>query len=153
MQLWTKCWSWKLQRKARKSNSFVPPAVQIDVWISQISLHNIVLIFIFRLILPTSSPRWQKNQIDIKMYIAGVVQVDFSLQFFFFHLFLASSWIPALTCDTPFLFFSAPLQFNPVHSRSCSSPSCQPDGAILPVSAKTVQALSQSKYCESMTLT
>uniref|UniRef100_A0A671PUZ6 Nucleolar complex protein 2 homolog n=1 Tax=Sinocyclocheilus anshuiensis TaxID=1608454 RepID=A0A671PUZ6_9TELE len=27
-----------------------------------------------KLILPSSSPRWQKNQIDIKMYVAGVVQ-------------------------------------------------------------------------------
>ncbi len=153
MQLWTKCWSWKLQRKARKSNSFVPPAVQIDVWISQISLRNIVLIFIFRLILPSSSPRWQKNQIDIKMYIAGVVQVDFSLQFFFFSFIFSQFMNPSVNVWYTFFFYLAPLQFNPVHSRSCSSPSCQPDGAILPVSAKTVQALSQSKYCESMTLT
>lgn len=27
-----------------------------------------------RLVLPSSSPRWQKNQIDIKMYLSGVVQ-------------------------------------------------------------------------------
>uniref|UniRef100_A0A672K4E3 Uncharacterized protein n=1 Tax=Sinocyclocheilus grahami TaxID=75366 RepID=A0A672K4E3_SINGR len=32
-----------------------------------------------KLILPSSSPRWQKNQIDIKMYIAGVVQLLSSL--------------------------------------------------------------------------
>uniref|UniRef100_A0A8C1I2V6 NOC2-like nucleolar associated transcriptional repressor n=2 Tax=Cyprinus carpio TaxID=7962 RepID=A0A8C1I2V6_CYPCA len=31
------------------------------------------------LILPSSSPRWQKNQIDIKMYVAGVVQLLSSL--------------------------------------------------------------------------
>ncbi|XP_062420172.1 nucleolar complex protein 2 homolog [Pungitius pungitius] len=28
-----------------------------------------------RLVLPSSSPRWQKNQIDIKMYLSGVVQL------------------------------------------------------------------------------
>uniref|UniRef100_A0A671MCR6 Nucleolar complex protein 2 homolog n=1 Tax=Sinocyclocheilus anshuiensis TaxID=1608454 RepID=A0A671MCR6_9TELE len=32
-----------------------------------------------KLILPSSSARWQKNQIDIKMYIAGVVQLLSSL--------------------------------------------------------------------------
>ncbi|KTF94576.1 hypothetical protein cypCar_00003527 [Cyprinus carpio] len=32
-----------------------------------------------KLILPSSSPRWQKNQIDIKMYVAGVVQLLSSL--------------------------------------------------------------------------
>ena len=31
--------------------------------------------FFVRLVLPSSSPRWQKNQIDIKMYLSGVVQV------------------------------------------------------------------------------
>ncbi|KAM7412096.1 hypothetical protein PAMA_021858 [Pampus argenteus] len=28
-----------------------------------------------KLVLPSSSPRWQKNQIDIKMYLSGVVQL------------------------------------------------------------------------------
>lgn len=28
-----------------------------------------------RLVLPSSSPKWQKNHIDIKMYLSGVVQV------------------------------------------------------------------------------
>ncbi|CAM4679483.1 unnamed protein product [Leuciscus chuanchicus] len=32
-----------------------------------------------KLILPSSSPRWQKNQTDIKMYVAGVVQLLSSL--------------------------------------------------------------------------
>ena len=30
-----------------------------------------------RLVLPSSSPKWQKNQIDVKMYLSGVVQVCF----------------------------------------------------------------------------
>lgn len=34
-----------------------------------------VFLFFVRLVLPSSSPRWQKNQIDIKMYLSGVVQV------------------------------------------------------------------------------
>uniref|UniRef100_A0A671MD85 Nucleolar complex protein 2 homolog n=1 Tax=Sinocyclocheilus anshuiensis TaxID=1608454 RepID=A0A671MD85_9TELE len=50
-----------------------------EVYNYQISSHNIVLICVFRLILPSSSARWQKNQIDIKMYIAGVVQLLSSL--------------------------------------------------------------------------
>uniref|UniRef100_A0AAQ4S0L0 NOC2-like nucleolar associated transcriptional repressor n=1 Tax=Gasterosteus aculeatus aculeatus TaxID=481459 RepID=A0AAQ4S0L0_GASAC len=28
-----------------------------------------------KLVLPSSSPRWQKNQIDIKMYLSGVIQL------------------------------------------------------------------------------
>uniref|UniRef100_A0AAR2M5D9 Nucleolar complex protein 2 homolog n=1 Tax=Pygocentrus nattereri TaxID=42514 RepID=A0AAR2M5D9_PYGNA len=32
-----------------------------------------------KLILPSSSPRWQKNQIDIKMYLSGLVQLLSSL--------------------------------------------------------------------------
>nr|XP_055044703.1 nucleolar complex protein 2 homolog isoform X1 [Misgurnus anguillicaudatus] len=32
-----------------------------------------------KIILPSSSPRWQKHQVDIKMYIAGVVQLLSSL--------------------------------------------------------------------------
>ncbi|XP_051736312.1 nucleolar complex protein 2 homolog isoform X2 [Ctenopharyngodon idella] len=32
-----------------------------------------------KLILPSSSPRWQKNQIDIKMYVAGLVKLLSSL--------------------------------------------------------------------------
>lgn len=32
-----------------------------------------------KLILPTSSPRWQKNQLDIKMYLSGLVQLLSSL--------------------------------------------------------------------------
>lgn len=41
------------------------------------------LSFGFRLVLPSSSPRWQKHQIDIKMYLSGVVQVwIFTLIFF-----------------------------------------------------------------------
>ncbi|XP_048034168.1 nucleolar complex protein 2 homolog [Megalobrama amblycephala] len=32
-----------------------------------------------KLILPSSSPRWQKNQIDIKMYVAGIVKLLSSL--------------------------------------------------------------------------
>lgn len=34
-----------------------------------------VLRFVRRSVLPSSSPRWQKNQMDIKMYLSGVVQV------------------------------------------------------------------------------
>lgn len=38
--------------------------------------HNSLFAFLFpRLVLPSSSPKWQKNQIDIKMYLSGVVQV------------------------------------------------------------------------------
>ncbi|KAK3518878.1 hypothetical protein QTP70_014952 [Hemibagrus guttatus] len=32
-----------------------------------------------KIILPTSSPRWQKNQLDIKMYLSGLVQLLSSL--------------------------------------------------------------------------
>ncbi|KAK2825382.1 hypothetical protein Q7C36_019309 [Tachysurus vachellii] len=32
-----------------------------------------------KLIMPTSSPRWQKNQLDIKMYLSGLVQLLSSL--------------------------------------------------------------------------
>uniref|UniRef100_A0A8C5I597 Nucleolar complex protein 2 homolog n=1 Tax=Gouania willdenowi TaxID=441366 RepID=A0A8C5I597_GOUWI len=38
-----------------------------------------VLCFAPRLVLPSSSPKWQKNQIDIKMYLGGVVQLLSSL--------------------------------------------------------------------------
>lgn len=37
--------------------------------------------FILRLVLPSSSPKWQKNQIDIKMYLSGIVQVCFAAFF------------------------------------------------------------------------
>lgn len=39
--------------------------------------------FFVRLVLPSSSPRWQKNQIDIKMYLSGVVQVCAVIFIFF----------------------------------------------------------------------
>uniref|UniRef100_A0AAX7VB90 Nucleolar complex protein 2 homolog n=1 Tax=Astatotilapia calliptera TaxID=8154 RepID=A0AAX7VB90_ASTCA len=38
-----------------------------------------VLRFVRRSVLPSSSPRWQKNQMDIKMYLSGVVQLLSSL--------------------------------------------------------------------------
>uniref|UniRef100_A0A673A967 Uncharacterized protein n=1 Tax=Sphaeramia orbicularis TaxID=375764 RepID=A0A673A967_9TELE len=31
--------------------------------------------FVSRLVLPSSSPKWQRNQIDIKMYLSGIVQL------------------------------------------------------------------------------
>lgn len=31
--------------------------------------------FLVRLVLPSSSQKWQKNLIDIKMYLGGLVQV------------------------------------------------------------------------------
>lgn len=51
--------------------------------ITSVYLHPVHLFILFsvsfgfRLVLPSSSPRWQKNQIDIKMYLNGVVQVGF----------------------------------------------------------------------------
>lgn len=40
------------------------------------SLLTLLPLFAPRLVLPSSSPKWQKNQIDIKMYLGGVVQVS-----------------------------------------------------------------------------
>lgn len=75
MQSLIKCLTSELQKKIRRSRSFILPPQSISV--SPISSYNFVFNCIFRLILPSSSPRWHKHQIDIKMYIAGVVQVDF----------------------------------------------------------------------------
>lgn len=47
--------------------------------VAPVYLHLVSLLFcasyVVRLVLPSSSPRWQKNQVDIKMYLSGVVQV------------------------------------------------------------------------------
>lgn len=43
--------------------------VAVERWF--LTLFSVLL----RMVLPSSSPKWQKNQIDIKMYLSGVVQV------------------------------------------------------------------------------
>lgn len=44
--------------------------------------------FVLRLVLPSSSQKWQKNQIDIKMYLSGVVQVCFAVLCLWFSHFI-----------------------------------------------------------------
>lgn len=50
-----------------------------------------LIIYFARLILPTSSPRWQKNQLDIKMYLSGLVQVCFVCVCVFFNVLV--TWL------------------------------------------------------------
>ena len=59
------------------------------------------LCFVLRLVLPSSSPKWQKNHIDIKMYVSGVVQVCFAFTFIFFiFLYVLNTPLGYLSSDT-----------------------------------------------------
>lgn len=54
----------------------LPPVDSLNIDVERrFSPHSHVLCFVLRLVLPSSSQKWQKNQIDIKMYLSGVVQV------------------------------------------------------------------------------
>lgn len=58
--------------------------------------HSLTCTFFPRLVLPSSSPRWQKNQIDIKMYLSGVVQACW--------LFWRESFSSCLAWNTSIMF-------------------------------------------------
>lgn len=47
----------------------------LNVKVVHVSLFFLCFVSLLRIVLPSSSPKWQKNQIDIKMYLSGLVQV------------------------------------------------------------------------------
>lgn len=109
-------------------------------------------VYIFgRLILPSSSPKWQKNQLDIKMYLSGLVQVYLICGFVCLFIYLCLSvlnhteTVPVFNMLTEILLFTAALQSHPVHSYRCCSPPCKPDGALLPVCAQTGSTLTEGE--------
>lgn len=76
------CLTWSQIKSKKSTQSTFAPARLISYWSRRCfwgKTVNSFLVFVLclahRSVLPSSSPRWQKNQIDIKMYLSGVVQV------------------------------------------------------------------------------
>lgn len=71
-----RCSNWK-QRRTIKSMILLSHARSwkeaVEGWFKP--HHFLFSSFSLRLVLPSSSQKWQKNQLDIKMYLGGVVQV------------------------------------------------------------------------------
>jgi len=72
----------KDQKKYELDVAFVPLLFSLNVAVERwFSSHFCFFCSVLRLVVPSASPKWQKNQIDVKMYLSGVVQVCFAPRF------------------------------------------------------------------------